>query len=110
MQSLQQREDSEACGYIPQPMERPSLQCLLWQASLKRLRAGRLDGIGRSEGEWGSCWDGGYWLEGLYGFERRKEFDGGAVGRGTLFRAGSVQKGIQYNRLCEMRHALMARA
>ena len=33
-------------------MERPSLQRLLWQASLIRLRAGRLDGIGRSEGEW----------------------------------------------------------
>jgi hypothetical protein len=84
MRSLQQREDSEACGYIPQPMERLSLQRLLWRASLRKLRAGRLDGIGRSEGEWGSYWDGGYWLEGSYECERRKEFDSGAVGRGIL--------------------------
>lgn len=84
MRSLQQREDSEACGYIPQPMERPLLQRLLWQASLRRLRAGRLGRIGRSEGEWGSYWDGGYRLEGSYKFEMRKEFHSGAVGRGIL--------------------------
>jgi hypothetical protein len=72
MRSLQQKEDSEAYGYIPQPMERPSLQRLLWRASLRRLRAGRLDGIGRSKGEWGSYWDGGYWLEGSHEFEGEK--------------------------------------
>ncbi len=37
--SLQQRQDSETCGNIPQPMERLSLHRVLWQASLRRLRA-----------------------------------------------------------------------
>lgn len=46
MRSLQQREDSEACSYISQPMGRPPLQRLLWRASLRRLRDGRLDGFG----------------------------------------------------------------
>jgi hypothetical protein len=46
MRSLQQREDSEACSYISQPMGRPPLQRLLWQASLRKMRDGRLDGTG----------------------------------------------------------------
>ena len=65
-------------------MERPSLQRLLWPASFKRLRAGRLGGIGTIEGEWGSYWDEGYYWGGSYKLEMRKEFDSGAVGRGIL--------------------------
>lgn len=66
-------------------MEWPSLQRLLWQASLIRLRAGRFNGIDTVKGEWSSYWDGVSWFGGSYELDRWKMFDSGAVGRGILF-------------------------
>ncbi|PQE23716.1 hypothetical protein CJF32_00009164 [Rutstroemia sp. NJR-2017a WRK4] len=39
MWAVQQREESETCGYIQKPMERSSLQRLLWQASIREVGA-----------------------------------------------------------------------